>query len=54
MPGRTRFLSIDVDVALAPMTRMRADSSALWPVAAHRLHETEQTHMRDDLATHRS
>jgi len=29
MPGRTRFLRIEVDVALPDMTRMRDDSRAL-------------------------
>lgn len=38
MPGRTRFLRMEVDVAEDETTRMRADSSAAWPDAAHILH----------------
>jgi len=37
IPGRTRFLSVEVDVAVAPITSSRADSSAACPVAAHSL-----------------
>lgn len=37
MPGRTRFFSIDVDVADAEMTKILECSRALWPEAAHRL-----------------
>ena len=37
IPGRTRFLRMEVDVAEAEVTRMRADSSATWPDAAHNL-----------------
>ena len=37
MPGRTRFLRMEVAVAEAERTRMREDSSAAWPVAAHNL-----------------
>ena len=37
IPGRTRFLSMDVDVAEPEMTRMRDDSRALCPDAAHNL-----------------
>lgn len=37
IPGRTRFLSMDVEVADPDMTRMRDDSRALWPDAAHSL-----------------
>ena len=37
IPGKTRFLSVDVDVAVAPITSSRADSSAACPVAAHSL-----------------
>lgn len=37
IPGSTRFFRIEVDVADPEMTKMREFSSALWPVAAHRL-----------------
>lgn len=37
IPGRTRFLRIEVDVADPEMTRTRAFSRAVWPVAAQRL-----------------
>lgn len=37
IPGRTRFFRIEVDVADAETTRMRADSKAFWPAAAHKL-----------------
>ena len=37
MPGSTRFLSMDVEVADAESTRFLADSRAAWPVAAQSL-----------------
>ena len=37
MPGRTRFFSVEVAVAVPPITSRRADSSAAWPVAAQSL-----------------
>lgn len=37
MPGRTRFLRMEVDVAEAERRRMREDSRAAWPVAAQSL-----------------
>ena len=37
IPGRTRFLRIEVDVALAERTKIRDASRAFWPVAAQRL-----------------
>ena len=36
-PGRTRFFRTEVFVAEADITRIRADSSALWPDAAQSL-----------------
>lgn len=37
MPGNTRFFRADVDVAVPDITRMRDDSRAFCPDAAHRL-----------------
>ena len=34
MPGRTRFLRMEVEVAEEETTRMREASSAAWPDAA--------------------
>ena len=43
IPGRTRFLSVAVAVAVAPITSSRADSSAAWPVAAHSLSDDDES-----------
>ena len=37
IPGRTRFFRMEVDVAEPERIRIRDDSSADWPDAAHRL-----------------
>ena len=37
MPGNTRFFKMEAEVALPDITRMRDDSSALWPDAAQSL-----------------
>lgn len=39
IPGRTRFLRMEVLVAEAEVSRMRADSRAAWPEAAQSLQE---------------
>ena len=45
MPGRTRFLRMEVEVAEEDTTRMREASRAAWPEAAQILRQGEWAHI---------